>query len=148
MSWATWSEYLMGMARHAALKSRDETKVGCVVVGPEKVPVVVTFNGPPIGVRESAERRERPVKYLYTSHAEENAVAFAARYGIGLAGMTAYVTHMPCARCARSLIQAGIRRIIYAERATRLPPEEFEASAIMCREAGVEMIQALPAQGA
>ena len=46
------------------------------------------------------------------SHAEENAVSQAARIGARLKGCTAYVTHAPCARCARALIQAGIERVV------------------------------------
>lgn len=47
-------------------------------------------------------------------HAEMNAIATAARYGIALDGATAYVTHQPCLTCSKELIQAGIRRAYYA----------------------------------
>ena len=46
-------------------------------------------------------------------HAEENAIMHAARIGVSLKGSTAYVTWPPCTRCARSLIQAGIKEIVY-----------------------------------
>ena len=48
-------------------------------------------------------------------HAEENAIMHAARIGISLKGTTAYVTWPPCSRCTRSLIQAGVREVIYPE---------------------------------
>ena len=48
-----------------------------------------------------------------TVHAEQNAVADAARRGISLEGATAYLTHFPCINCAKILASAGIRKIIY-----------------------------------
>lgn len=46
-------------------------------------------------------------------HAERNAIAFAARHGVALKGSTMYVTHMPCASCAMSIINAGIDEVVY-----------------------------------
>ena len=132
-----WDEYLMGFARHAALKSKDSTQVGAALVGPEREVRLTAYNGPPRGVDDRAERRERPAKYLYASHAEANLVAFAAREGIRTAGCTVYVTHHPCSSCARTLIQAGVKTVVVGEGTTSMPPEEFEAAAQMFREAGV-----------
>ena len=47
-------------------------------------------------------------------HAEQNAIAQAAQYGISVAGATLYVTHQPCTMCAKIIINAGIKRIIYS----------------------------------
>lgn len=140
-----WTEWLYGKAAHAALKSKDlSTKVGCVLVDSDNVEIVSGFNGIPRGVDDKPERLERPAKYLWTSHAEENAVAQAARAGRSTKGATAYVTHLPCSRCARMLIQAGIIRLVYGPGKTSMPPEEFETSRQMLAEAGVEMIGFAP----
>lgn len=48
-------------------------------------------------------------------HAEQNAIAFAARYGVGLAGAEMSVTHQPCLTCARSVINAGISKVWFVE---------------------------------
>jgi dCMP deaminase len=104
-----WDEYLLGFAEHAAKKSKDSTRVGAVLVGPNREVRLTGFNGPPIGVRETDERRERPTKYLFASHAEQNVLAFAARAGIQADGCSLYVTHPPCAACSRTIIQAGIK---------------------------------------
>lgn len=48
-----------------------------------------------------------------TVHAEANAIAFAARYGIATDGATLYCTHSPCRSCAKSIINAGIVRVVY-----------------------------------
>lgn len=49
-------------------------------------------------------------------HAEQNAISFAARWGVGLEGATAWVTHQPCLSCAMSIINAGIVAVNYQER--------------------------------
>lgn len=133
----TWSDYLYGYAEHASTKSKDSTQVGAVLVGPDKVVLLPAYNGPPKGVRDTADRFERPRKYLFASHAEANLIAFAARRGIRTEGCTVYVTHFPCAACARTLIQAGIVKVVVGPGQTHMPDEEFEAARVMFREAGV-----------
>ena len=56
-------------------------RVGAVLVGPNNEVLLTGFNGPPIGVVDRPERRDkRPEKYLWVSHAEANLIAFAARF--------------------------------------------------------------------
>ena len=50
-----------------------------------------------------------------TVHAEQNAIAHAARVGISLGGGCAYVTHYPCVNCFKSLVAAGIRKVHYID---------------------------------
>ena len=125
-----WPEYLMGFAEHAARKSKDSTKVGAVLVNPENVAILTGYNGPPRGVKDKPERFERPVKYLYASHAEANLIAHAARHGIRTDGCTVYVTHQPCAACMRTLIQAGIKRVVFG--AGTFQAMDAERSAVIC----------------
>lgn len=136
-----WTAYYMGFAHWAAQKSKDSTKVGAILVGPDGEVRLTGYNGPPRGVHDTPERRERPAKYLYASHAEANLVAFAAREGIRTAGCTVYVTHAPCASCARTLIQAGVKQIVYGRGTTSMPAEEFEAARWMLLEAEVVAVQ-------
>lgn len=136
-----WGEYFMGFAEHAAKKSKDPTQVGAVLVGPDREVRLTGYNGPPRGVIDSEARRERPAKYLFTSHAESNLISFAAREGIRTAGCTVYVTHMPCSACARTLIAAGISKVVFGPGQTSMPDEEFLASDTMFREAGVDIFK-------
>jgi dCMP deaminase len=134
-----WSEHLYGFATQAAKKSKDSTKVGAALIAPDgKTCLLPAFNGPPIGVEDLPERFERPAKYLFASHAEQNLISFAARHGIRTDGCHVYVTHFPCAGCSRSLIQAGIRKVFFGPGTTSMPAEEFEAAREMFFEAGVE----------
>lgn len=134
-----WSTYLSGFAEHAARKSKDTTKVGAALVGPEGEVRLTAYNGPPRGVEDSPVRRTRPTKYLYSSHAEANLIAFAAREGIRTKDCSVYVTHHPCAACARTLIQAGVAAVIFGGGKTSMPDEEFTAAAQMFREAHVHV---------
>lgn len=135
-----WIEYYMGFAKHAALKSKDSTQVGAVLIGEDGEVRLTAYNGPPRGVGDTAERRERPTKYLYAAHAEQNLIAFAAREGIRTNGCTVYTTHHPCASCAKALIQAGIDTVVYGDGKTAMPNEEFSAASIMFVEALVDII--------
>lgn len=138
---STWHKYFMDMAHKAASRSKDPTtKVGCIVTSKDKVVVASGYNGIPQGVADLPERMERPAKYLWTAHAEENAVALAARVGSSLRGGYAYVTHYPCSRCARSLIQAGIEVVYVGKGTTSMPQEEFDVAKQMFTEAGVYVL--------
>ena len=134
-----WTEYYMGFAAHAAMKSKDSTRVGAVLVGPDGEIRLTGYNGPPRGVNDVPERRERPRKYLFASHAEANLIAFAAREGIRTKDCTVYVTHMCCSACTRTLIQAGVKAVVFGTGTTSMPDEEFTAARDMFTEAGVKL---------
>lgn len=136
-----WDEYYMGFAKHASLKSKDSTKVGAILVDPDGAVTLTAFNGPPKGVQDVPERFERPDKYLFASHAEANLVAFAARRGIVTRDGKVYCTHMPCAACARTLIQAGISEVVYGGGQFQALEAEAKATAQMFQEAGVVATQ-------
>lgn len=136
-----WQARFLGVAREVASWSKDpNTKVGCVLVSPDGVVVATGYNGIPRGVGDLPARMERPAKYLWTVHAEAAAVANAARSGARLSGTTAFVSHAPCASCARLLLNAGIGKVVVGTGTTSMPDEEFEAAATMFREAGVKVV--------
>ena len=135
----SWPEYYMQFAEHAATKSKHTTKVGAVLVGPDCELRLTGYNGPPRYVDDAPERISGPDRHKWHSHAEQNLIAFAAREGIKTNHCSVYVTHFPCASCARSLIQAGVAEVVYGDGTTSMPPEEFEAARIMFKEAGVEV---------
>ncbi|QIG75234.1 deoxycytidylate deaminase protein [Rhizobium phage RHph_Y52] len=141
MTRGKWHSYYMGFASLAATMSKDSTQVGAAIIGPSGEIRMTGYNGPPQRVEDRPERRERPAKYLYASHAEQNAIAFAARNGIRTDECTIYTTHAPCAGCAKSIIQAGIRCVVVGPGTTSMPPEEFEAAHYMFQEADVKVIR-------
>ena len=136
-----WDLRFIGLAQHISTWSKDpSTKAGCVVVGEDREIRSTGFNGFPRGINDDEERlTDREKKYPLICHAEENAIMHAARIGVSLKDSTAYVTWPPCSRCARSLIQAGIREIVYPETG-KIPErwiEDFTISDSMLNEAGV-----------
>lgn len=136
------------LAYSEARRSRDEsTQNGAVVVlqgreTPSKI-VGSGFNDIPEGVRDIAERRHRPLKYQFTEHAERAAIFDAARHGFKTDGATMYCPWLACADCGRSIICAGIVRVVrhkIPEHASR--PDWLASIAIadqMFREAGVQI---------
>lgn len=112
-----WDRRFMDLARLISTWSKDRsTQVGCVIVGRNHVVHSTGYNGFPRGIDDEVEERhQRPVKYLWTEHAERNAIYNAASSGIPLLGSTAYVTWYPCVDCARALVQSGIRELVAFE---------------------------------
>ena len=126
----------------AALSKDRSTKVGAIALGEDCEILSAGFNGFPRGVDDDVEsRHERPTKYLYTAHAEENLVAQAARNGVRLRGSTVLVTSLfPCTTCSRMMIQAGVKRVIAPHPSVDPRWEEQGAVAFgMLQEAGVEV---------
>lgn len=85
-----------------------------MIVGKDNEIVSTGYNSFPRGIDDSIpERQERPEKYYWFEHAERNAIYNAARIGVSTSGCTMYLTcGIPCADCARGIINAGIIRIV------------------------------------
>jgi dCMP deaminase len=139
-----WDRRFLELAAHIATWSKDpSTHVGCVVVGPDREVRSTGFNGFPRGVTDTLERlNDRELKYPLVCHGEENAILHAARIGVSLKGCAAYVHPWPpCTRCARSLVQVGIDRIIYPD-SIQIPERwksDFDLSMTLLHEAGIKV---------
>ena len=111
----SWDAYFMSTALLISSRSACERlHVGCVVVssGAQKNRIIAAgYNGFLPGARHQSRLRDGHEQG--TVHAEQNAVADAARRGVSLEGSTVYVTHFPCINCAKILAAAGIRTIKY-----------------------------------
>lgn len=111
----SWDEYFMANAFLISTRSICERlQVGCVIVtsGDHKNRIVAAgYNGFLPGTPHNSRIREGHEQA--TVHAEQNAIADAARRGISLEACTAYITHYPCINCAKILAAAGIRTIKY-----------------------------------
>ena len=88
-------------------------KVGALVVK-EKMIISDGYNGTPSGFENVCEDAHG-VTNPYVLHAEANAITKLARSGNNSDQATLYVTASPCIECAKLIIQAGIRRVVYAE---------------------------------
>jgi dCMP deaminase len=117
------------------------TKTGCVIVNTFGMFISKGRNELPNGVIDEDSRRQRPLKYLFTEHAERNAIYAAAKDGLSLDGSTAYVNWFPCVDCARAMIQSGISRLVCLEVNMDHSKyrEEFIVARDMLKEAGVHV---------
>lgn len=92
----------------------ERRKVGALVVK-NKMIISDGYNGTPSGFENVCEDDNNVTK-PYVLHAEANAITKLARSHNSSDGSTLYVTASPCIECAKLIIQAGIRRVVYSER--------------------------------
>ena len=114
----SWDEYFMGVALLASQRSKDpSTQVGACIVNDDNRIMSVGYNGFPRGCSDDEFPWEREgdkstlTKYPYVCHAELNAILNAG--GNSLKGCRIYVALFPCNECAKAIIQAGIKTIVY-----------------------------------
>lgn len=91
----------------------ERRKVGALLVK-DKMIISDGFNGTPAGfenVCENADGHTKP----YVLHAEANAISKVARSNNSSDGSTLYITASPCLECAKLIIQAGVRRVVFGE---------------------------------
>jgi len=139
----SWDEYFMNIAELAATRSTClRRQVGSVIVKDKKI-LATGYNGAPSGLKHcldigclrdklgipSGERHE----LCRATHAEQNAIAQAALFGVSIKDSTLYSTTQPCILCTKLIINAGIKKIVikdsYPDRMSRE----------MLKEAGVEI---------
>ncbi|WP_203226738.1 deoxycytidylate deaminase [Alcaligenes aquatilis] len=138
-----WDTRFCELAKFVSDWSKDpNAKVGAVIFSKRGGDVSVGYNGFPMGVEDSAERlQDQDMKLELVVHAEQNALIAA---GSRTAGATLYVWGKPvCARCAGSIIQAGIKRVV-APNPESVPKdskwhETGKVSELIFLEAGVEV---------
>jgi dCMP deaminase len=112
----SWDEYFMQIAFTVAQRSTcDRAHVGCVLVRDRRI-LTTGYNGAPAGLPHCDEIGHLLIDghCVRTLHAEQNAIIQGALHGVSIVGATSYVTHQPCLTCAKMLINAGVRRVVYA----------------------------------
>ncbi len=113
----SWDEYFMGIALLSAQRSKDNgTQVGACIVNSDNKILTVGYNGMPRGCSDDDMPWDREggmleSKYAFVCHAELNAIL--NNDGGSLKGAKCYTTLFPCNECAKALIQAGIKEVIY-----------------------------------
>ena len=139
----SWDEYFMGVAKLSALRSKDPgTQVGACIVSSDNKILSMGYNGFPLGCDDdefpwAREGEENETKYPFVTHSELNAILNYR--GGSLEGSKIYVSLFPCNECAKAIIQAGIKTVIYDSDKYANTAAIF-ASKRMLRAAGVEFI--------
>lgn len=114
----------------------ERRKVGALVVK-DKTIISDGYNGTPSGFENKCEDSYN-VTHPYVLHAEANAITKLARSSNNSDGSTLYVTASPCIECAKLIIQAGIKKVVYAEK------YRLTDGIDLLRQAGVEVIYLNP----
>ena len=140
----SWDEYFMEMAELTAKRSTCMRRhVGAVIVK-DRHAIATGYNGAPRGImhcedRGGCLRQQLNVpsgqrhELCMALHAEQNAIIQAAVMGNSVEGGTIYITHQPCAICAKLILNAGIKRIVIREGY----PDELASSIL--DEAGISV---------
>jgi len=119
-------EYFMEIAKVVAKRSTClRNHVGAVIVRDKRI-LTTGYNGAPSGLPHCLDigclRDENNIpsgenqEICRGVHAEQNAIIQAALHGISTEGATLYCTHQPCSLCAKMLINAHIKRVVYSEK--------------------------------
>lgn len=120
-----WDEYFMMMAEVAAMRGNCiKRRVGAVIVLDKQI-LSTGYNGTPKGIRNCCEGgcprgagvadSGAALSECLGVHAEENAIIQAAAHGVAIRGGVLYCTLCPCSYCAKSIINAGIKEVVYRE---------------------------------
>ena len=126
----SWDEYFSCIALLISARSTSKRlKVGSVIVKNNRI-ISAGYNGFPSGTPHISIMRDGHEQN--TIHAEQNAIADAARRGVSIENTTIYVTHRPCINCTKFIISSGITNIKYLEdyRNDELADELLNASKI------------------
>ena len=117
----SWDEYFMGVAALSGMRSKDpNTQVGACIVSNDNKILSMGYNGFPCGCSDDAFPWERvqpeggnelDTKYPFVTHSELNAILNYR--GGSLEGTKLYVSLFPCNECAKAIIQAGIKTVVY-----------------------------------
>jgi len=138
----SWDECFMRMSLIIAERSKDpHTQAGAIVVNQRHVVVGVGYNGFPRGIEPDSLPWDREgdladTKYAYVCHAEENAIYNA---NAQTEGCKVYCTLFPCNECAKTIIQNGIKEVIYLSDKYHESPaavasrKMFDLAGVSCR---------------
>ncbi|MHB1323739.1 MAG: deoxycytidylate deaminase [Coriobacteriia bacterium] len=125
MARPSWDEYFMAITGQVAERATCTRRhIGAIMVKDKRI-LATGYNGTPAGLAHCDEvgclREQRGIpsgtqhELCRGIHAEQNAVIQAARHGIAIDGATVYCTHQPCVLCAKILINAGVKEVVYRE---------------------------------
>ncbi len=132
----SWDEYFMGITFEVARRSTcSRAQVGAIIVRDKRI-LTTGYNGSPAGLPHCTEAGCLVINghCVRTLHAEQNAIIQAALHGVSTDGAAIYVTHQPCLNCAKMIINAGIRRVVYGGDY----PDDLARQFL--EEAGVELV--------
>ena len=134
----SWDEYFMAQSHLLSLRSTcSRLSVGATIVKDKRI-IAGGYNGSIKGDEHCIDVGCKVIEghCVRTIHAEINAIFQCSKFGVCTEGATIYVTHFPCLNCTKSIIQAGIKEICYANdyRNNEYAQELLEKSGVVVRK--------------
>jgi len=138
-----WDEYFMGIVEQVSKRATCDRGMNAAIIVKDRRVIATGYVGAPAGLPHCDEEGHL-IKTVYdrdgnekqhcvrTTHAEQNAIAQAARFGVSVEGGTVYTKMEPCLDCAKILINSGIKRIVAGKRY-----QDGELSREFLKQAGV-----------
>ena len=143
-------DYFMSVAVLSEHRSKDpSTQVGSCIVNPDKRIIGIGYNGFPRGCDDDIfpwtkdDENFLNNRNTFVVHAEANAILNTGANSIS--GSTIYIRYFPCHECAKLIIQADIKRIVYLSD-SKVARDSIQASKNMLKAAQVELVHFTPAQ--
>lgn len=135
-----WESYFIAMCDVVSRRSKDPaTQHGAVLVDEHHRVISTGYNGGCRKIDDSLIDWDRPNKYHYVIHAEENSLWTAERND--LEGCTLYVTGPPCSRCMLRIAHSGVSRVVYGTRSSQcVDKSDWEISNNIATLAGVRLV--------
>lgn len=121
-NYMSWETYFMSMGILSSFRSKDKkTQTGACIIGTDNKIISIGYNGLPTGLDDAdpkfwTDDDDADIehsKHTYVVHAERNAIYNA--FGQNIKGSTMYATLFPCPNCAQTMVQCGIRRLVYLD---------------------------------
>ena len=144
----TFDELYMNLAENLSQKSHCvKLKVGAVLTKDTRI-VSIGYNGPPAGTHncdqewpETGCPRDSKGSCSLALHAEQNAILYASKNGVGIEGCTLYITLSPCLPCARIIFSMGIKKVIFLNSYAKYKGIPTDEGVDFLRRFGVEVTQ-------
>ena len=137
-----WKKRFLKSSKEISTWSKDpSTKVGALIISEDRNIISTGYNGFPRNIEDTEERlNNRELKYKFILHAEMNCILNALYNGRSVKDCILFVHGLPpCSECTKSIIQAGIKKVITDSKATDNWKESLKLSLEMLKEANVEI---------
>ncbi len=155
-----WDTYFMQIAHVVKLRSNCSRRMVAAVIVKDNRIIATGYNGTPRGITNCFEGgcprcsghapSGTSLDECLCSHAEENALTQSAYHGISIKNSVMYVTLNPCLTCAKMIINAGVKEVIYDEeyRFSEQTMALFKQGGVICRKFAGELLPGVPREGA
>jgi dCMP deaminase len=136
-----WDDYFMALCFIVAARSKDpSTQHGAIITDHKHRIQGTGYNGAPSSIADTEIDWNRPAKYPFIIHAEQNAIDHCTGHPDTLTDSTIYVTGPPCSECAKRIISKKIKKIVFGpQKSNMVNEEDWAITRELCKLARVSL---------